>query len=81
MINFNKRINNDTYEFSSNDELKVNIDSNYTLVRFDKARKDFGNSLLGSDIGVKSRGFINVAVMSSFLAVATFIILILSFRI
>ena len=81
MISFNKNINNDIYEFSSNDSYDVKIDKNYTLVRFDKTRKDLSNSLLGSDIGIKSRGFINIAVMSSFIAVATFIILILSFRV
>ena len=83
---FNKEIKNSDgstylYEISSNDNYRVNIGNNYKLIKFYKTKKSFKDTILGSDIGVNSRGFASVAVVSTLIAVFTFIIMMLSFRI
>ena len=58
----------------------VTIGKNYKLVKFVN-KKTFNDTMIGSDIGIHSSGFVNVAVISSLIAISTFILMYISFRI
>ena len=66
---------------TSDDDYRVNIANNYQLVKFKKERKSFSDTILGSDIGVKSNGFTSVLLIALIVSVAAFTLMLLSFRI
>ena len=65
---------------SSDDNYHVNLPSKYKLVN-NLTNNKFKSSLFGSDIGINSNGFINIAIISSLIAVSAFMLMILSFKI
>ena len=65
---------------TSNDDKNIMIGENYKLVKFGN-KKAFKDTLLGSDIGIHSRGFAGVTIISTRVAVSTFILMYISFRI
>ena len=65
---------------TSNDNKNIMIDKNYKLVKFSN-KKAFKDTLLGSDIGIHSSGFINVSIISTLIAISTVILMYISFRI
>ncbi len=86
MNTFIKKIKNnngtmDKIFASSNDDYGIMIGSNYKLIKFYDGKKSFKDTLLGSDIGIHSHGFVNVAIISTLLAIGAFITMYLSFRI
>lgn len=75
----------ETVMASSNDEYRVDLNSNYTLVRknigeSNKFVRKFKSSFLGSDIGIKSTGFTSVAILATVIALAVFVGLYLIWR-
>ena len=69
----------------SNDDLKVNITSGYTLANHkdkkeNKFVKSFKKSLFGTDIGIKSKGFSSVAVLAVVIALAVLFTMYLIWR-
>ena len=66
---------------TSDDNYSVNVANNYQLVKFRKERKSFSDTILGSDIGVKSNGFTSVLLIALIVSVAAFTLMLLSFRI
>ncbi len=86
MDNFNKQIKNkngtvDNIIVSSNDGYNVMIGDNYKLMRFSGNRKTFKDSVFGTDIGVHSKGFASVLLVSALIALITLALMYLSFRI
>ena len=65
----------------STDNYNIDINNNYQLVKFYKERKSFKDTILGSEIGFKSRNFASVIVISTLISVSAFILMVLSFRI
>ena len=60
---------------NSEDNYPINLNSNYKLANHkqkkeNNAIKKFKSSFLGSDIGVKSAGFSNIAILATVLALA-----------
>ena len=70
----------DMVEANSTDNYHIAIGSNYKLVKFVN-KKTFKDTFLGADIGIHSKGFMNVVVISSLIAIAVIIFMYLSFRI
>ena len=70
MNSFNKEIKSDSI-----------INNNYKLIKFNNGKKSFKDTLLGRDIGIHSKGFINVISLSTIIAIGSIIILIINFRI
>ena len=80
MKNYSKDIINEdgteeTLIISSNDNYTLNMFKNYTIANHkvkkeSKFAKKFRNSLFGSDIGIKSSGFSNIAILAVLIAVA-----------
>ncbi len=66
---------------NSYDSYDVMIGENYKLVKYSKSRKTFNDTFLGTDIGLHSNGFVNVAIISSLLAIGTIIAMYLFCRI
>ena len=80
MNNLSKKIKNDegTYETivaSSDDNYTVKLDKNYRL-----ANHNTKGSILGADIGVKSSGFSNIAILATVIALAAFIVMYFLWR-
>lgn len=77
----------DTLIISSNDNnspLDMNKTyklANYTSKKVNKLTTMYKNSILGSDIGINSKGFTHIAILSSIIAIASFCILYILFRI
>lgn len=70
---------------SSNDGYKINLGGNYRLANYNKKKesklaKKFKNTILGADIGVKSGGFSNVAILASIIAVSVLLVMYLLWR-
>lgn len=64
----------ETIIITSNDDHALNLNQTYKLANHNfrkenKFVKKFKGSILGSDIGVKSRGFSNVAILATIIAV------------
>ncbi len=78
IIKFNG--NTSKINITSADNHQVNLPNNYKLAN-NLSNSKFRKSLLGYDIGINSEGFGTIAIISSLIAVSTFIILFLSFRI
>ena len=53
--------------------------NNYKLIKFNK--KTFGDTFLGSDIGVHSKGFTGVALVSTLLSLSLLVVMYVAFRI
>lgn len=86
MNTFSKQIKNkngtiDKVIANSNDNYDVMISDNYKLIKFSGNRKTFKDTLLGTDIGIHSNGFINVAIISTLLSLGVLVTMYLSFRI
>lgn len=77
----------DTLIISSNDNnspLDTNKTyklANYTSKKVNKLTTMYKNSILGSDIGINSKGFTHIAILSSIIAIASISILYILFRI
>ena len=90
MNNFQKDIKNDdgteeTIVITSNDNLNLNMNKTYRLANHNQKKeskfaKRFKNSILGADIGVKSGGFSNVAILATIIAVGTICVMYLLWR-
>ena len=75
MNNMSKNLINEdgteeTIVMSSNDNYNLNMNSSYKLANKTEEKKSalakkFENSILGADIGMKSRGFSNIAILAS----------------
>lgn len=64
----------ETIVITSNDNRTLNLKQTYKLANHtqkkeNKFMKKFKNSLLGADIGVKSSGFSNVAILATIIAI------------
>ena len=90
MNNLNKKFINDegnieTMVATSDDSYGVKIDKKYKLARKNKEvnsiTRKFKSSFLGSDIGIKSKGFTSVAGLAALIAIAVFITLFFIWRI
>ncbi len=79
MNNFERNIKNEdgteeTLIITSNDNHALNLNQTYRLANHNpkkqsKLAKKFKNSILGTDIGVKSAGFSNVAILATIIAI------------
>ena len=91
MNNFSKQfIDDDGKEkvlvADSSDDYEVNLDKPYTFANHkvkkqSKITKKFQNSILGTDIGIKSGGFSNVAILAIIIAIAVFAVLFFIWKI
>ena len=85
-MSINKELKNDdgtmeTLEISSNDNKTLDLKGTYVLANHSsKKRSKFKDSILGSDIGVKSSGFTNVAILASVIAIATILVMYFIWR-
>lgn len=68
---------------SSTDNFKVKLAKKYVLVGYEgnKYIDNFKNSIFGMDIGINSNGFASIMIISTLLAIATFVGMYLVFRI
>lgn len=85
MNTFKKEIRNndktvDIVFAKSNDKYDVMINDNYKLIKFSNNKKSFTDSILGTDIGVNSKGFISVISISLIIAVTLMGIIVNSCR-
>ena len=76
---------NETMIASSNDEYKLNMDKKYVLAnrsqkKESKLSKKFKNSILGTDIGIKSKGFSNIAILATVIAIAALAVIYFMWR-
>ena len=83
---YNKNIRNrdgslETIEITSNDNYTVKIGTNYKLANYEGPKNRFKNSIIGSDIGIHSKGFISVAIVATLLSLGALLIMYISFRI
>lgn len=75
----------ETIVISSNDNYKINLGGKYRLANCNKKKenklvKKFKGTLLGADIGVKSSGFSNVAILATIIAVGVLMVMYLLWR-
>lgn len=90
MNNFQRDIKNDdgteeTIVITSNDNYNLNMNKTYKLANHtqkkeSKLARKFKNSILGADIGVRSSGFSNVAILATIIAVGTLLVMYLLWR-
>jgi len=74
----------DTMFITSDDNYKVKLSGKYKLANCNckkNIKESFQNSILGTDIGINSKGFANVAIISTIIAVLSFVILYFSWRV
>ena len=76
---------NETVVASSNDDYTLNMDKKYVLAnrkekKESKLARKFKNSILGADIGVKSKGFSSVAILATVIALAVFVAIYFMWR-
>lgn len=86
MNTFKKEIKNkdnsvDIVFAKSSDNYIVIINDNYKLIRFNNSKSTFKNSILGTDIGIHSKGFTSVVAISIIIAVGLMAIMLINFRI
>ena len=84
MINKEIKNENGTIDMvvaNSVDEYDVIIGDNYKLVKFSHSKRSFKDTILGTDIGVNSKGFGSVTIISLLMALVGFGIMYFSFRI
>lgn len=75
----------ETLVISSNDDLELNMHKSYRLANHTSKKessfvKKFKGSVLGSDIGIKSGGFSNVAILAAVVAFAAIAIMYFIWR-
>ena len=75
----------ETLMISSNDGLELSLNGNYKLANHsdkkeNKLSKKFKNSILGTEIGVKSEGFSNVAILATVIAISAIAIMYFMWR-
>jgi len=90
MNNFQRNLKNEdgteeTIVISSNDNYTLNMFKNYSIANHkvkkeSKITRKFKNSILGSDIGIKSSGFSNIAILATIIAVGAFCIMYFLWR-
>ena len=90
MNNFSKDIKNEdgteeTIVISSNDNRVLNMNKAYKLANHKEKKENklvqkFKGSILGADIGVKSGGFSNVAILATIIAVGAICIMFFAWR-
>lgn len=90
MNNFQRNIKNEdgseeTVVITSDDNHILNLNqtyklANHNLKKENKFVKGFKNSILGADIGVKSGGFSNVAILATIIAIGTLCIMYFFWR-
>lgn len=90
MKNYSKDIINedgteDTIIITSNDDYALNMTRNYSIANHkvkkeSKFTRKFKSSLLGSDIGIKSSGFSNIAILATIIAVGVFCVMYFLWR-
>ena len=71
----------DIIDISSNDNYDINLDRSYKLVHPSNVNSKFKNSILGSDIGIKSRGFSTIVLLSTLLSIGALLIMYFNFKI
>ena len=72
----------DMITISSDDNYEVKLDKTYKLVNpISKKNNGFKNSMFGSDIGIRSRGFSTVILLSMLVAIGSLLIMYFNFRI
>ena len=86
MNTFKKEIKNrdhtvDIVFAKSSDNYDISIGDNYKLIKFSNNKKAFNDSLLGSDIGIHSKGFASILTISIIIATLAIALIINSFRI
>ena len=90
MNNLSKSFKNDegieeTVVASSDDNYTVKLANNYSLANHKEKKesrlaKKFKGSILGADIGVKSSGFSNVAILATVIALSVLVIMYFLWR-
>ena len=90
MINISKSYKNEdgteeTLMINSDDDYEVKLGSEYKLANHNlkkesKFAKKFKGSILGADIGFKSGGFTNVAILASVIAIGVLLIMYFMWR-
>lgn len=90
MNNYQRDIKNEdgteeTLVITSNDNRTLDLTKTYKLANHtqkkeSKFAKKFKNSILGADIGTKSAGFSNIAILATILAVATLCVMYFLWR-
>ena len=76
---------NETMVASSSDEYMLNMDKKYILAnrkekKESKLAKKFKGSILGTDIGIKSKGFSSVAILATVIALAALAVIYFMWR-
>ena len=90
MNNMSKSFKNEegveeTVVISSNDDYKLNLNKTYTIANRKHTKesalaKKFKGSILGADIGVKSGGFSNIAILATVIALGAIAIMYFIWR-
>lgn len=90
MKNYSKDIVNEdgteeTIIITSNDDYTLNMVRNYSIANHhpkkeSKFTKKFKNSILGSDIGYQSKGFSNIAILATIIAVGVLCVMYYMWR-
>ncbi len=90
MNNMSKNIKNDdgtedTLVINSSDNYDLKLDKSYvlanrTLKKESKLSKKFKGSILGADIGFKSGGFSNIAILATVIAIGVILIMYFMWR-
>lgn len=90
MNNFQKDIQNEdgtseTVVITSNDSYALNMNRTYKLANHKEKKenllvKKFKGSILGADIGVKSSGFSNIAILATIIAIGALCIMYFLWR-
>ena len=76
---------NETMIASSDDNYKLNMDKNYVLANKNTPKestlvKKFKKTLIGSDIGIKSKGFSSIAILAIVIALAALAVIYFMWR-
>jgi len=91
MNNYMKDIKNEdgteeTIVITSNDNHTLNMNKTYKLANHTQKKENklvqkFKGSILGADIGIKSGGFSNVAILATIIAIGAICIIFFSWRV
>ena len=76
----------ETLLITSEDNYVLNMNKTYKLANHTQKKENklvscFKNSILGSEIGVKAEGFSNIAFLATIIAIGTFCVMYLLWRI
>lgn len=90
MNNYQKNIKNEdgteeTLVITSNDTYTLDLTKTYKLANHSQKKESklvrkFKNSILGADIGIKSAGFSNIAILATIIAIGTLSIMYFLWR-